>query len=572
MVAWSAEQLVVDSRTALDAALTAVLAALPARVVERIHGASRGSLVLAAVGATCAAVALRLTTAFLVNLSLRRALMKQGIAGPKTSGLGWLFGHVLDMGRAASPVAWFGENVRRFGSVYMTNTFLARPILWVTDPRALRTILVSQSRRWHRPMEVRSTLARVTGWNGLLAIEDDVHRQHRAIINPLFNLKHLKSLIPTMTGAVDELVPLLDAAQNETVNFARLSSALTLNVIGRTAMDVDFDALNPAKESAVTAAYHRMGESFGFGILQTLVRINPFLGKLPLPINRRFARDFKIVTDEVDAIITAFEHGTATSRGNSLIKVLFDEQKSGASDEHGRLTRDDLRDELLTFLAAGHDTTSISLAMAVFELASHPDVQDAMFREVAAAFPDSVATGLANDADAYEKLAGLATLNHVINETMRLHSPAYMASRVAVVDTEVPFEDGRTIKVAKGQVLFIPMHAMHHSERVWGADANEFRPSRWAGLRLYDKDDGASSTSAETGASGATALPPLAYLPFLSGPHACVGRQFALLELKVFLARLVERYRWSLVDKDLKMRFAVVAAPRQVMTKFERRV
>ncbi|KAL5200283.1 hypothetical protein ABZP36_021486 [Zizania latifolia] len=191
---------------------------------------------------------------------------------------------------------------------------------------------------------------------------------------------------------------------------------------------------------------------------------------------------------------------------------------------------EDMVEECKTFFFAGKQTTTNLLTWVTVLLAMHPDWQDRALREVLAVCGD------AGELPAKEHLPKLKTLGMILNETLRLYPPAVATIRRAKVD--VTLGDG--LSIPRDTELLVPIMAIHHDVRFWGADAAQFNPARFAG-----------------GAARA-AKHPLAFIPFGLGSRMCIGQNLALLEAKLTMAILLQRF-------DLKLSPNYVHAPTVLM-------
>ncbi|KAI9189181.1 hypothetical protein H9P43_000609 [Blastocladiella emersonii ATCC 22665] len=486
----------------------------------------------------------------------------------------WFLGHSTAILASPTPVHFHRASLAHArDSVYLSYDLFHGPNITVADPKALQTILSSRGYQFAKLDVVRGLIAYVTGDKGLLVIEGDEHRRHRRLVLPLFNAATLKKLTPTMHRSLNELETILDASATKgsaaPVEFQHLSIALTLNVIGRTAFATDFAALGPT-ESPLTAAYNSLLHTFGITGWNIAKRALPFLGWLPLEANRELVRDRHLVTSAVEKIVHDLssregssdahsEELDALARQNltSLVQVLLENQKDGNGGGDTGLTLTEIRDELLTFLLAGHETTSNALSMTLYFLGLNPDVQETLYRALVDELPEGDDISL-DDANQ------VAELHRVVNEGLRLHSPVFLTVRKALNDNEVTMSDGRTLEIPAGAGVLIPIQAMHLDKQVWGDDAESFRPDRWKEIQITGHEENPAATRT---------LHPLNFMPFLAGPRACIGRAFAIMELKLFLARLVRRYRVSVPESTPypAVHYSITARPVAVPLVFERR-
>jgi cytochrome P450 len=184
-----------------------------------------------------------------------------------------------------------------------------------------------------------------------------------------------------------------------------------------------------------------------------------------------------------------------------------------------------LRDEAVTMLLAGHETTALALTYAVYLLCTHPEVAERLRAEVDAAFTGNAPPlrGASFDAAAVDPVAlcALPYLNAVVRETLRLYPPAYAIGREVIEPFEI---DGYAL--TKGAQITISQYAVQRDARLF-PEPERFRPERW----LDGAQDG---------------LPRFAYFPFGGGPRVCIGNHFAMMEIAVVLACFVRRLELEL--------------------------
>ncbi|KAI9175236.1 hypothetical protein H9P43_006597 [Blastocladiella emersonii ATCC 22665] len=447
----------------------------------------------------------------------------------------YLTGDTRKILAAPSLVVYQQQQIAKYGTVHTLRDPGGAPGVVVADPRALHYLCTARAYATVKPPELARLFVFAGGQGGMLALEGDAHKVHRRVVIPLFNMKVLKQLVPTMHAAFDELEAILDrvaAAGEKSVDFQDLATRVTLNVIGRTALATEFDALRPGSPSTLTSSFAFLMRIFEYSTWNFVRDALPVLTYLPLPYNRKLWAARAVNFDNVDAILRRV--ASERAGGGRPISAdaaaapsmpLFTAFLDAVDGSNGSLTLHDMRDELLTFLGAGHETSSNLLGMLGYFLAKHPRVQ----------------AKLAADVDAFG--VDSAYLGDVVNEALRVHSPAYSTMRLAAEDLQVPLTSGETLHVPKGLRLFYPIQAIHTNPELWGPDAHEFRPERWS------DEVHVATTPTETLPAGKSRLiPPYGFYPFLGGPRACIGRAFAMLEIKHFVARLVARYTVRLAD------------------------
>ncbi|ORZ32338.1 cytochrome P450, partial [Catenaria anguillulae PL171] len=528
------------------------------------------------------------------NLGRRRALIAQSLPFlPHTSPLHLLRGHLNLLAAPEGAIEASVKLVRELGSVFVTTGILGRPTLWIADPVALKVLMVTGAKNAgiERSLEGRKLVAQVVGWRSLLTLEGEEHRVHRKMLDPAFNLKNLTPLVPVVSHITDQLISILAAHAGEPIDFVPLSLGTTLNIIGQTGMHPNgnrFDALNQSTPSDLFTAYTAVFSTADQTPLAHMRRFVPPVRYLPLRGNWEYTASLTRVRNAVDAVVNKYALSTtpttapttkvhmaagsdnaSASSGNayakravvSLITTLQDLLRSRA------ISRDDMSDELMGVLLAGHETTAIPFSMAVHELGRHPDVLRALYDELKMHDPDELFSGETG----YTKLAAMPLLNAVINETLRLHGPIGFVGRQLVGDDEMelPLEDGRVVRIEKGQRMMIPYNAFGLLPSIWGPTVNQWQPSRWF-LLATAGNQSPLDLSLDPSLSRKKAVPSL-FMPFGAGAHACIGRKLAILNLRVLIARMVLALKWQSRQETVKKRSFVTAGPIEVKICVEQR-
>ena len=215
-------------------------------------------------------------------------------------------------------------------------------------------------------------------------------------------------------------------------------------------------------------------------------------------------------------------------------------------------TDEDLVDQMMTFLAAGHETTASGLTWAVYLLAKHPEMQRRLRDEVHASQlpslvedPPQSSSSSANCSVTAESLDQLPYLNAFCRETLRLFPPVALTIRTANKDTDIC---GHLIP--KGTTIVLPPWAVNTSRKLWGSDAREFSPERWMvrtapGANDDKNDDDDDYVGGQRGMKTGN----FSMLTFLHGPRSCIGQTFAVGELRCLLAAWVGAFETVLADE-----------------------
>ncbi|PLN81741.1 putative cytochrome P450 monooxygenase [Aspergillus taichungensis] len=416
--------------------------------------------------------------------------------------------------------------------------------LTVTNAKALSEMLVQRVYDFQKPELSRMSLARAAGDTGLLLLEGDEHKRQRRNLMPAFSYRHIKDLYPIFWSKSIEMVNLmkedLQKRPNPSDNVVKIGAWATraaLDIIGVAGMDHDFEALRDpnndlakAYEAIVSSAPPLTQICF---ILFVVLGLGKLAIKAPLKHNRDISASADLVRTVVRNVITEGKKKRDSSSSGSItpkVDILSVALESGA------FTDDELVDQIMTFLAAGHETTATALQWATYALCKHPDVQTRLREEVRARLSPSAPI-------AAPTLDSLHYLNAVCSEVLRFYPSVPATIRVATRNMTLVGQH-----IPKGTILIVSPQIINHLPELWGDDADEFNPERWMG-----------PGKANTG--GATSN--YAFMTFLHGSRGCIGQGFARAELACMVAAIVARFHMELVDPDaeVKVRTGATVCP-----------
>jgi cytochrome P450 len=375
------------------------------------------------------------------------------------------------------------------------------PVYVVSDPAAIQEALTTASvyaKGVPTPDDPTGPgvqpLAELLG-NGLLTSAGELHRHQRRLLQPLFH----RERISEYAAAFAELAAPDDWDDGQQRDLHHDMVEITLAVIARTVFDVDLD-------TQVATTIRRT--------LELDLSPNPGIGpgariaaRLRLPAARRVEAGRRELRGVVQQLI-ADRRRTGTG-GRDVLSLLLDARDADTGEA---MSDDQIADEALTLLLAGHETTANALSWALSLLARHPEAQARLHAEL----DDVLTPGRRVGLDDVPRLVWTAA---VVNEAMRLYPPAWMMARRLLED--------RTVcgySLAAGSLLILSPYVVHRDPQ-WWPSPDAFLPERW-----LDEDAGAQR-------------PRYAYFPFGGGSRQCIGNSFAQLEAVVILA---ERCRcWS---------------------------
>jgi len=407
-----------------------------------------------------------------------------------------LFGSLLEVWR--DPLAMMMRSWREHGDV-VACTMGPYEYLFVNDPEAVQHVLVHNAKGYVKSPNYRG-IKLVVG-EGLLTSEGEHWRRQRKLTQPAFHRERLAGFGKTMVADTLSTVERWSRRVGQTVDVHDEMMRLTFRIVGHTLFSVDLDDDADRIGVAVTEAIHYAND-----YVASLVRMPTWV---PTPANARFKRALAVMDDMVQRIIDEHRRGAPKDDVLSMLMAARDEETRGAMSDR------QLRDEILTIVLAGHETTANLLAWTLFLLSKHPDVERRLHREVTEVVGDR--------APAMADVPKLSFTTHVLEESMRLYPPAWSFERQAVEDDVV---GGYTVKA--GTIVALSPYVLHRHPRHWdnpeGFDPDRFSPERSAGRPRY------------------------AYLPFGAGPRTCIGNGFAMMEAQLLLTTLVQKHRLVLVS------------------------
>jgi cytochrome P450 len=398
-----------------------------------------------------------------------------------------------------SSIATHAEEV--FDSEVSERRLLWRRYLLVNAPDGIRHVLVDNAANYQKSPLARQLLEPALGC-GLITSEGETWRRHRRIMAPAFNHTSLARLAPRMTEAISRMLADWERLpQGAELDVSAEMMHLTLRIIARTMFSSDYDALLATIEASVA----RYQKAVRPGILDLL----GFPAWLPRLSRRRGRRAMAGADKAIAALIARHDSHHGSDQDFLGILLAAGAQRGGAG-----LAAPEIRDEVVTILTAGHETTAQALGWTWYLLALHPAAEVELHAEL-----DRV---LAGRDPGFADLDRLPYARMVVEEAMRLYPPAHTLSRQALAADVIAGHH-----VSPGSVILIVPWVLHRHRRLWDNpeifDPSRFRPESVALRRRF------------------------AYLPFGTGPRICLGASFAMTEAVLALAQIAQRYRLRLV-------------------------
>ncbi|MGH7896845.1 MAG: cytochrome P450 [Candidatus Binatia bacterium] len=391
---------------------------------------------------------------------------------------------------------------RQYGDFVEIPFGLGRTYL-VFHPRDVRHVLHENHKNYWKGV-VLGKLKRIAG-EGLVFSDGDLWRRQRKLVQPAFHRDRITAMAQMMTASTAAMLDRWEShARTGPLNVAAEATKLTLEIVARALFGTSLGDDEAEFSETVTA-----------GMAYANHLMNHFLA-WPIWIPTRANRAGRAAIRTMDRIV----HGLIERRRRDerpaeatadLLGMLIE-----ARDEETHVTMNDrqLRDEVVTFLVAGHETTAVTLAWTWHLLASHPEIEARLHAEIAEVLGQGV--------PAFRDLERLRYTRMVIEEAMRLYPPAWGISRQAYQEDRLGER-----RIAKGTVVTLSAYVTHRHPEFW-PDPEHFDPERFS-----PGDD--------------AGRPEYAYFPFGGGPRRCIGNQFAMMEAQLILAMTSQRFRMSAV-------------------------
>ncbi|MGQ3488449.1 cytochrome P450 [Roseovarius pacificus] len=368
----------------------------------------------------------------------------------------------------------------------------------VMDPEAIRRMLLEQLDIYPKSLVTKNLLRPAIG-DSLFIAEGAHWRWQRRAAAPVFSHRNVMNLGPVMTAAAERSCERIAAAGPRAIDMAEDMVRTTFDVIA----DVTFSGDGSFDAGAV---HNAINDYIGEAGKISLFDILGFPDWVPRPgriMSGGAVNQMKRIADQ------AVEARRA--RGPQGVPDLLDLLLDGEDPEtERRMNTAELRDNLLTFIVAGHETTALSLGWALYLCAFDQQVQDRARSQAQEVLQGRAAT--AGD------IEHLPLIHQIIDEALRLYPPAGIISRTAMAKDTLCGRD-----VHKGDTVMIPIYALHRNHLLWD-DPDAFRPERFADRK---------------------AIPRYAFLPFGDGPRICIGASFAIQEAVIALATLLSRFRFT---------------------------
>ncbi|KAF2734890.1 cytochrome P450 [Polyplosphaeria fusca] len=439
----------------------------------------------------------------------------------------FLLGHTLSFVLASSANALplrFMRSALDAPLIRILHAFGSEWVL-VNGVEATREIWQSNVRAFKRPDFFKKAIVEIAGV-GMVGLEGEAHRVERRAFAVPFSLGGIKKLVPLFNAKAAQLSSriktLVRRSNGEPIDAHGIFTKTALEVVGLATLGVEVDSLSIGGYTFADL-YHRILDPPPLG--QIIFAINLFIPIrhwLPLQENRKFVQANQCLSIMLQRVISERKHEICALSRNAGV-----EDNSQTKDDRtdflsfmireNQWSEEEILGHLLSFMSAGHDTSALALTWATLTLCLHPSMQSRLRAEIQANLP-------ANGRPSYTNLESLPFLNAFIKEVLRCFAPITFNPRTPINDT---FVCGTLIPA--GTPLLLSPQVLNFNPTIWGPDAETFDPERWM-----------------PGDERADMFPlsrdPFAMASFGYGPRICIGKAFAVAEIKSVIVEMVSKF------------------------------
>ncbi|MQA94312.1 MAG: cytochrome P450 [Streptosporangiales bacterium] len=416
--------------------------------------------------------------------------------------------HIVRLGPVAATRVWgamvrdplrtYGRIARAYGDTVEIGIAPRRSFFLFARPEHAERVLVSGQHNYVKAFTYRPLASFLR--TGLVTSEGETWQRHRRMVQPVFSARHVAGFAPAIGAGARRTAERWRAlGPDASVDIASEMATLTLDVVGRALFGVPLGADT-----------ERLSGSLG--TLQSAAVAGAFVpmlwGPRTVGVLRRVAPPVRRAVDGLDGVVYRLIEAHRADLDPENPRDLLDLMLTARDADGAGLSDEELRDEVATFVLAGHETTSLALTWAFVLLSENPGAWERLAAEARALTGDELT---AADLDRLPWTAA------VVSEAIRLYPPAWTIERDATADDEVA-----GVPVPKGSIVAIPPYLIHRHPDFWP------NPEGFAPERFLDGDAGRHR---------------YAYLPFGGGRRGCVGASFARLEAVLLLAALAREFR-----------------------------
>ncbi|MBC7798853.1 MAG: cytochrome P450, partial [Pyrinomonadaceae bacterium] len=428
---------------------------------------------------------------------------------------------------ATTPIQDMVRLANEYGGIYRL-AIRGKVVLVVSDYDLVNEL--SDEKRFDKTIRGTLGLVRRFGGDGLFTVKTQEPNWSKAhnILLPNFGHKAMQSYHPMMLDIAEQLVlKWVRLRGDEEIDVSRDMTNLTVDTIGLCGFDYRFNSFYHDAEHPFVSAM-----AGGLSITQDELRDVPLENYVQRNRDKQLQQNIRTMNETVDRIIKDRKaSGEDLSGKTDLLSYML----SGVDRKSGEKLDDlNIRYQIITFLIAGHETTSGLLSFAVYLLMKNPEILSKAYAEV-----DEILGADFDQKPTWAQVNQLTYITQILKETLRLYPTAPAFALYPLEDTVI----GGKFKVKKSHTVSVLLPTLHRDKKIWGDNPELFNPDNFTPERE-------------------AALPPNAWKPFGNGQRACLGRQFALQEATLVVAMILQRFK--LIDHkryELKIKESLTMKP-----------
>ncbi|KAK0186147.1 cytochrome P450 [Armillaria mellea] len=492
------------------------------------------------------------------RLLARRRSLRRVRGPPRPSfllGHEWLIRNRKGMGDLE--MAWY----QQYGGAYRIGGCFGANVLVLSDPRALQYVFHTSGYHYPKSPEEDRFTGIMLG-PGVGTVAGEIHQRQRKILGPAFSTSRLRQFLVVFQSAASKLVEKMkdSAHTGKVLDVYEWTTKASLDVIGKTSFRYEFNAMDAMDEQQTeleSALHNMLGESQMWPSSAELLYLSlwrllpdwsiPLLQGVSTRGTRRLVRfratAGKAAREVFEKQVSILTNGDRPSEKN-IIDVLALSHLT--EDPKRKMTEEEIYAQFATFIMAGHDTTAVTAAWVLYELACNPSDQAKIREEIRKVKANNDQTLSSNDYDS------MPTLNAVIKETLRLHPLNHVLHRIAAKDDIIPLGEPITttegtiayeVPVSKGQIVTASVYTYNRLPRVWGDDAEQWNPQRFLLPREREQ----------------VSLGVFANLMSFSELHSLPYFRYPVMEIQALITELLGAFEFGLPEDD----FVLLQSPGQ---------
>ncbi|ARN78609.1 cytochrome P450 [Nonlabens spongiae] len=423
-----------------------------------------------------------------------------------------------------NPLPFHRENFKKLGYTFKITPKPGLKIHFTCDERIVKHMLQKNQRNYEKSPLQTDDLGKYIG-HGLLTENGEKWRANRKLIQPAFYKKSLMVLLETMNDTIEKELSRIQPEQE--LDVFPVFNDLAFKVVAKSLFDLpDIDEAIDKLQHITEEAQKMLIKELRIPWMKWYFDREWLAGKNSVPHHIRMVEEARDILREIIR-----DRKSSQAQHDDLLNLLL----HSTYEDGSKMDEEQLIDEILVLFIAGHETTANALSFAVQLLAHNPETQEKAIAELRGNKGDSI----------YECLVDLPYLKQCVEETLRLYPPAYVTDRVTLEDDLC-----EEIELKAGSTWLISFYELHRREDLW-REPETFDPERFSPENAKNHRD--------------------YYFPFGAGPRMCIGNNFAIYEMVMVLAQLLQRYKIQPVQDEIEIFPLITLKPKNAVVKFQSR-